>query len=280
MLNLIKHLLPRNKLFNLIVDRDLRKFFSVLGDAVEDLTVNFFDLIWSDLFPATTRELTAWEQAFGLQRLDLTASERRERLAGLWSATGGQSPRYIQDVLQAAGFDAYVYDHWSNDNPYTVRNPFNAIGGYLYGCGEPIMQCGEPIAQCGEYTGANGYVLVNKIYNIISDIKSLCGEPEMQCGEPEALCGNLTTPVCTRQEYNIPTDTDYWPYFVYIGGATFGEQIALPLSRLDEFEDLCLKICPAHLWIIIFADYGDYLIEDLTGEYIIDDATDDYVIDG
>ena len=106
----------------------------------------------------------------------LTEQERRDRLDASWKATGGQSPRYIQDTLQAAGFDVYVHEWWIPGSEPAVgikecvppRNPNNFLTNgqqaSRVACGEPLAECGEPLSQCGErYNYAVGYPLVNTI---------------------------------------------------------------------------------------------------------------------
>lgn len=269
-----QHLLPRAEAWRLTTTKQLREFFEGLVGSKDDF-VEFMDLLWLDMFPVTTRELTAWEQSFGLYRLDLTEAERRERLDGLWKATGGQSPRYIQDTLQAAGFDVYVHEWWvlPAGSPPVARNPYTALGAVLLGCGEALMQCGEPIAQCGATTAYNGYMLVNKIYTTRTDLTCLCGEALMQCGEARAQCNENSGVVFERVNYPVPTDQTKWPYIYYVGGATFPDAANVGASRMDEFEDLLLKMSPAHLWIGVLVNYRSVIIEDETGFDVIEDET-------
>jgi uncharacterized protein YmfQ (DUF2313 family) len=105
-----EHLLPRGEAWRITLEKTLRKFFEGLGPNTDD-AVNFVDLVFLDLFPDTTRELAQWETQFGLPGTG-TDTERRASLLAAWQASGGQSPRYLQDVMQAAGFDVYVFEWW------------------------------------------------------------------------------------------------------------------------------------------------------------------------
>jgi hypothetical protein len=58
-----------------------------------------------------------------------------------------------------------------------------------------------------------------------------------------------------NKQYNITTDPDTWPYYLYIGGETFGDLAQIPESRRTEFETLCLKICPNQQWIGALVEY-------------------------
>lgn len=406
-IDFFKHLLPRAEAWSLVQAKQLRDFFQGLVGSKDDL-VSFMDDVWADLFPATTRELTAWEQAFGIFKLSLSEAERRTRLDGLWKATGGQSPRYIQDTLQNAGFDAYVHEWWETNllvdgnmeasgtgawsagdgaslsketisprggtqvlritdvnlgnarqsvlifgdtyraygfargdggsapivrsagssaawtgttstawqefdvqflatggqfilekdavsgyvdfdsvtvetvprtSPPTVRNPYTALGAFVLGCGDPEMECGEPLAACGSTTPQNGYMLVNKIYTTRTGYTCLCGEALMECGEATAACGENTGVIFERVDYPVPSDPNQWPYILYIGGETFPDQAIIASNRIEEFEDLLLKICPAQLWIALLVSYQATIIEDATGFDVIEDASGDLLIE-
>ena len=108
-LNTYKHLLPNARAWRVTIDKTLRRFFEGLTGLPEDAK-QFYDLLLCDLDPQKTRELSAWENQFGLLDYILTEQQRRDRLEATWKALGGQSPRYIQDTLQAAGFDVYVHE--------------------------------------------------------------------------------------------------------------------------------------------------------------------------
>lgn len=281
MLPIFKHLLPKNaRAWSLTTDKRLRQFFDGLAQGVIVAVRSFFDLIWLDLFPNTTRELTAWEEAFGLSTSDKTISERRQSLATLWSARGGQDPRYIQDTLQAAGFDLYVHEWWVLPRTYppVARNPYEVLATGTFGCGDSQMQCGNPEAQCGNVYGDIGYMLVNKVYQAETNYITQCGEPEAQCGNPDAQCGSTAGFVFIRKRYAVPSDPSLWPHIVYIGGPNFGDVAVIPGEFQGEVEDLLLKIVPAHLWIGMLIDFQSVVIDDLTGNDVIDDFTSNKVI--
>lgn len=259
-LNVFQHLLPNGRAWRITVDKQLRHFFEALTDTASDIR-DYFDDIWSDLSPDTTTKLVEWEDQFGLSPYQLTEQERRTRLAAAWRATGGQSPRYIQDTLQAAGFDVYVHEWWvPGSSPPIARNPSaylnndNAIV-YLIEAGEAIAEAGESSAEAGETVGAPGYPLVNKILSSVSVIIPQCGEALAMCGEASALCGNFTEYSFIQKTYSIPTNPIYWPYFLYIGGPVFPGLATVPLARRDEFETLCLKICPTQQWLGMLITY-------------------------
>lgn len=268
-LRIFKHLLPNARAWRVTVDKRLRQFFAGLSGVGEDVKT-FFDGIWLDIFPQTTRELDTWEQQFALPDTGLTEQQRRDRLAATWKTLGGQDPRYIQDTLRGAGFDVYVHEWWDPINDptpgvkecVTPRNPFSVLSSpeierfFNATAGNPAVTCGNPIATCGSSTNPVGYPLVNKVFTSRPNYRVTCGNPAATCGAPAATCGNYVDFKDVQLPYFIPTDIDKWRYFLYIGGPNFGDVARIDPRRKDEFEELCLKICPAQQWIGVIAEYN------------------------
>lgn len=268
-LRLYQHLLPDGRAWRTTTNKRLRQFFeglTVVPDDVKDAA----DGVWSDLLPETTTKLDSWERQFGLPGNVVTEADRRLRLAATWqSLVGGQSPRYIQDTLRASGFDVYVHEWWEPSTPPTPgafgnptpRNPimwlrreFTGVS-LLVECGEANAACGEAFAEAGNSLDPKGYPLVNKIFKSVPDLFTLCGEVVAEAGEEAAQCGNYTNLIEVPQDYIVPNDPEKWPYFLYIGAETFGEIAQIDPKRKDEFEALCLKICPAQQWLGILVEY-------------------------
>ena len=202
-LRIFKHLLPNARAWYITVDKKLRQFFVGLSSVGEDVKT-FFDGVWLDIFPETTRELDSWETQFGLRDTGLTEQERRDRLIATWRALGGQDPTYVQATLRANGFDVYVHEWWEPGSEAapgvkacaTPRNPilhlrreFTGVS-LLVECGEVFAACGETTAEAGNSLQPRGYPLVNKVFETIPDIIPLCGEAIAEAGETEILCGN------------------------------------------------------------------------------------------
>ena len=236
--NVLRHLLPNAKAWRLDKSTQLNLVFKGLA-ASGDHVKSYIDNVWLDIFPATTRELDAWDAEFGLlPNLLLSDGQRRARLSAEWKATGGQSPRYLQDTLQAHGFNVFVHEWWKTGSqagvgvkacavardPHLVIKPHSSDPTILVECGEALAECGEKLAECGEHLLPSrvGYLLVNKL------------PPKV---------------------YTVPTDPLEWPYILYFGGQTYGQGATVPLDRRDEFETLCLKICPAQQWLGLMVTY-------------------------
>lgn len=267
-LRIFKHLLPHAKAWRITIDKTLREFFNGLTTTGSDVK-DFIDGVWLDIFPEDTRELSEWEQQWGLRDAGLTTQERRDRLDATWKALGGQDPKYIQDTLRNNGFDVYVHEWWAPGTEpavgvraqATVRSPLLYIRRQYtetysgVECGEALAECGESFALAGNGVEPRGYPLVNRIFRTQPDIEPLCGEALAEAGESIATCGSYTTFRTDYQNYIVPSNTAYWPYFLYIGAADINDIAQVDPKRRDEFEELCLKICPAQQWLGILVEY-------------------------
>lgn len=268
-LNVFKHLLPNARAWRIIVEKQLREFFQGLTVIGSDAKT-FYDSIYNDLDPQQTRELSAYEKQFALPNTGLTEQERRDRLDATWKALGGQDPRYIEDTLQAAGFDVYVHEWWvpsvehplggSVDGDVTpvARDPFlylwdGVAPRQFIGCGHNDAYCGGDEMYANSQNSPAGYPLVNKILESTT-VTIGAGHISLFSGGVNAASGAgiIST---TRKQYVIPADPTKYPFFLYIGGQTFPNLATVSSSRKDEFEDLCLKICPTEQWLGILVNY-------------------------
>lgn len=282
LLDTIKHLLPRGRAWRLTIDKTLRQFFSGVAGLPTNVK-GYADDVYDDLFPDTTRELDAWESQWGLPEVGLTTAERRTRLAATWAQIGGQDPRYIQDTVQAAGFDdVYIHEWWvPASSPVEARNPLNWLIGIACECDEDLAECGEAGAACGERTPEGEFPswLVNKLQIAGYNWTVRCDETLAECGEASAECGEYDGFQIEDREYALPTDPDYWPYFLYFGDSTFGDAVIIDENRRDEFENLLLKLCPLQQWIGLFVEFAPLIVEDASGDILLEDASGDSLVE-
>lgn len=221
-----KHLLPTGRAWSLTVEKRLRQFFTGLVAPFADAQ-DYQDTTYNDVRPQYTTKLSEWEFQFGIFTSAATEQARRDRLAAAWRAIGGQSPRYLQDTVQAAGFPLYIHEWWQpGTNPPVARIPQNFIVPDGGSTGFGVM------------LGGDGVQL---------------GRDSTQLGRGRRL-GILI-------EDNLPA-TPAWPpseaqrpYFLYFGGVMFGELVQVPAAREAELRTLLLKIAPAQQWIGLFVEF-------------------------
>ena len=237
-LNTFKQLLPNARAWRITVEKTLRQFFEGLAGTPQDVQT-FIDDAYTDLDPQLTRQLPHWEEQFALARGSLTEQERRDRLAGAWSAIGGQDPVYIQTTLQDAGFDVYVHEWWDP----TGGTP---AGGSVAGDVTPVAR--NPFLYLWDGTSPPNFVG--------------CGHDDSYCNSDVFFANANDTPAGfpitnnTQAAPVIPADSTKYPFFLYIGGQTFPAQATLPAGRQQEFENLCLKICPTEQWLGMLITYA------------------------
>jgi hypothetical protein len=222
-----QHLIFRSDKWSLVIVKQLREFFEGLSGLGADYKT-FVDLVYLDLFPGTTRELELWETQFGITNKTVVEADRRAAIASAWQATGGQSPSYIQTTLQAAGFDVFIHEWWELPvvgapvarNPQLVLSDGNEFTGTA---GNGVSSCGDGFTSCGSSSSPTGFAIVNN---------------------PDPA--NLPA---------ITADSALWPYFIYLGGETFPSIASVDVARRNEFETLCLKICPTQNWLGMLIEY-------------------------
>lgn len=245
---LLVHLLPRGVAWQVTVDKTLRRLFAALAQAPADVR-DFADAAWFDLFPATTRDLPSWEKELGIVAAG-TDADRRLQLAAAWAAQGGQSPRYLEDVLRAAGFDVHVYEWWTLPAtlPRVPRDPRDYT---------EVPELGSVQCMPADMAGVNCCTA-----NDAPPPDPLPGGVELWDLYPECNrwlvneVGYLVNLTLTRDAPPpVPDNPIYWPYFIYIAGADVDTRADVPAARREEFERLLLKLRPSQQWIVTYVNY-------------------------
>jgi hypothetical protein len=240
----IQHLLPDAHAWRLPLRGSLRRLLEGLATGPASAR-DFIDNVYRDLFPDTTRELAEWEAQFGVPAL-ATLPARRLQLAGAWSAQGGQSPAYLQQVIHAAGFTTvFVHEWWWPTVPRTLRDPHAYTDQPLVG----TVQCGDAIAVC---TPLNPPPLPDDTdpYLDPDSYPPVCNR--WLANDP----GYLVNKTLSREAPPpVPESADRWPYFLYFSAASFGVKADVPASRREELERLVLKICPTQQWLVMIINY-------------------------
>ncbi len=239
-LRIFQHLLPDAAAWRITVQKTLRRFFEGLTD-LPTAARQYIDDVHLDLFPTTTRELATWENQFALTPGANDDATRRANLDAAWKAQGGQSPSYLQGVMQAAGFDVYLHEWWSSGPPYVARDPHDYTVQPLVGsnqcrpltgapAGEP-RRCREKAPLSSHHPWRCNRWLTNEIFYLVNK--------------------NLTR----EAPPPVSDDPDTYPLWIYWSSPVLAVPAEVPALRRQEFEQLLLKICPAHLWMGVNIDW-------------------------
>lgn len=242
-LRILQHLLPRGRVWNLTIERPLRKLFTGIASSIQSVR-EATDEVWGQLIPETTDYLSDWQRQFGFiwDATDSAATKRGD-LAAAWAARGGQSPDYLEGILQDAGFNVWVHDPWVSGSPppFEPHDPSFYTNEPRIG---PIVCRGTDQYCCFDGDGQRccGSFLLNSVGYLVNDNKS----------------GKAPPP--------IPDDPDVWPFLMYVGPEVLNPlaPAQVPNSRRAEFERLCLKYRPLNCWIVLNLDYVTEGIFDLT----------------
>lgn len=254
---IIKLLAPKSDAFQLFIQKKLTQFFEALTVIPDDFR-SYLHQIWFDAFPSTTRELNLWRAQFGIQYFSPDEDIQRTGIATEWASKGGQGKDYLQAQLQSAGFDVQVHENIPAVDPDTfLSNVFvmQANGANAY--------AGRSDAFAGRTGGellVNGPILTNIPLYI-----AVAGYYRCVCDNVAAECGYFEKIIGYDKIYSITNDSDYWPYFFFIGGDATRDPVTheltdiqnanVPYNRQDEFKRLILKIKPAQSWCGLLISY-------------------------
>ena len=113
---IIKLLSPKSNAFSLFIQKKLTQFFEGLTTIPDDFRDHLHQ-VWLDIFPSTTRELTAWKEQFGIIFFPAVEADQRQTIDTEWKLEGGQGKDYIEAQLIATGFDVQVHENIAPVNP-------------------------------------------------------------------------------------------------------------------------------------------------------------------
>lgn len=283
---IIRHLLPSGRAWRSFPGKQLTALIEGLA-TVGPAFKEHIDKIYLDIYPTHTRYLREWERQFGLRPGDLSDDERRSRLRGEWSATGGQSPQYIESTLRSAGFDVRVYEWWIGDAQLAPVHSIGFDGVFTLDDGSVLSLKPSAItAPARNPRAALGRVSTLRLGNFrLGEIQSTYGflqgtgtdgvialddgtvaevipfgetsyVPDVRLGKRNAdgymlVNRNLDTPDYPEP----PTTAEGRRYVAYIAGDEFGIPAEIPANRREDFEALLLKICPTYQWLGIIVKY-------------------------
>jgi len=236
-----KNLFPKGAAWSFT--KDFTLLLNAIGKNYEQIVASGESAAFiTDAFKTTLLDEMLFE--YGISKNDLLDEKtQRDRLFAIQTALGAQGPDYLQDRLQAAGFNLYVHQVSVVGTPAAIFGEPEAVFGepdFVFGDAARVFSPSELLAV--------GYYLI-------------FGEPEAVFGEPGMIFGQRGGDLIVNgSEYDDMIDIDLVPnnynhFIFYIGGPFFGEFAQVPSSREDELERLILKYKPLHSWAGLFVNY-------------------------
>lgn len=228
LLALARSLYPRGRAFKMPVGGFLESLHIALGLS-EERFYNDAISILSDILPDnanfTSDDATDWERRLGLiTNLSTSLSDRKLAIKNKLNQPGvnpaKQNWRYLQEQLQNAGFNVYIFENrFGSAGAYMTKTPIEVSGDSsiitAYEHGE--FEHGE-LEHGGDYN--------NKVANNIDESK----------------------------DRSFDFGSDFRSTF-FIGGTPVGTFANVPLSRRDEFRQLILKTKPTQTIAFLFIHY-------------------------
>ena len=246
-INLTKQLYPTGRAFNYPDGGVMYKLHKALGQsekrAVEDLQSILFQIL-PDNANFTADDATRWEQRLGMiNGSALSLSDRKSAILRKINHPGDiparQSHDYLQDQLQAAGFDVYVHE---NTNNQTIEDVLSLNLNF--------QQFGQ--AQFGDFQFGNVYSYYSSLFDSIQFGDSSFGS--FQWGKSNYYKNKVVNhiPQSLGVYFNIGSNLTST---FFIGGAVLGDFVNVDLLRRDEFRQLILKTKPVQTVGYLLVDY-------------------------
>lgn len=226
-LKLSRQLLPTGRAFRMPFGGEFEKLMKGLARSearAHDDALSILDSALPDNNNFSTADAAQWERRLGLiTNSSVSLSDRKmaikRKMAHPGSIRARQNYLYIEDQLQAAGFDVYVYE---NRFPYGDGSYYTLTPEQVLGTGGLDVQLGD--SQLGDsQLGGN---IENKIINYIDED--------------------------TDSSFSVGSNLRFT---FFIGGPYLGDYASVPEIRKDEFRQLILRLKPVQCVGYLFINY-------------------------
>jgi len=223
----IKNLFSQSRAFQLFVDNNKRKLIKGLSFLPENIR-NEAELVYFDIFPDTTRFPEKWEDVFGILFTEAELEKRRDILDSLWKINrGGQSPVFLEEILQKIDSSIHVFEN------VPLRNPRDSNIAYPSCCDNQIMVCDHQHAMCDFRIGDDDFI-PTLLKNDISEVYDFSNDPTFW-----QICFFVCKSVVRNSRNQI----------------LFIERLRISETWKNYIEFLILKIKPVHTTAVLFVEW-------------------------
>jgi hypothetical protein len=226
MSDLASQLYPTGRAFNMLKNGVMDKLHTAINRSfiriIEDCGLTIDSTI-PDNDNFSLQDCALWEYRFGIvTNENLTIAQRKDaiyrRMSRGRNVKARQGRLYIQEQLQLAGFNVFVFEN-----------------GFIEG-GVKVYK--TPIE-------INGSSALNVQHGL--DLQHGIGAQHGSVGSD--IIANSNNP---NESFSV--GTNLWASF-FIGGETLGEMASVDANRQIEFRELVLKLKPAHLVAFTFINF-------------------------
>jgi hypothetical protein len=230
----IKNLFPHSRAFDAFIESNKRKFFKAVAILPESIRHDA-ELVYSDLFPETTRFSGDWENTFSIFLNREEEQKEREIIDALWKINnGGQSAVFLEEILK------HIDNNFKVVENIPVADPRNRQSVGLAICDYYTMVCDNDIACCDYLAGSDTFT------------------PSILQNDTSAI-------------YSISNDTRFWEVCFFVCKNVYRNELKeilyiepLELNVLwrNIVEYLILKIKPVHTTAVIFVEWIKEITDD------------------
>jgi uncharacterized protein YmfQ (DUF2313 family) len=269
---LIAKLLPTGRAWWLLPQKIMGAIFGGIADVLQDVRTEALKVKDSNIPQLMDVEfIPDWENRFNLPDADLTEQERRDRLEAQWQP-GSPALQFLEQQLQAAGFDVYVITGSIIANGNVLGDGLT-LGDFVL---EGNVETGETVTRCTSVTPHPEAILGDMVLGddiaLSPSVKSdpckdlagdglTLGDSDFTLGDDVTL-GQQTTKMIVdhiNPQYDpsstCPISEAYCAFIFYIQGpGEFGDLANIPAARYSEFRELVLKHKAEHTWAAVFAN--------------------------
>lgn len=187
---------------------------------------------------------------------NLTEAQRRAALDSRINAIDNTGSRQeLENALQRAGFDLFVYSNSPAVDPTKFLSDFEMVAG------EDNAFAGEPDAVAGVFLAelvVNGDIIISQAVYALT-----AGDEESFAGELSAIA---EVEALTEQpfQYFLPSNPLAWPFIFFVGGAAEfavdGSIVSIEFVDIDdarrlELREIILKYKPAFTWGVLLVNF-------------------------
>lgn len=235
-LKLNRQLYPTGRAFNYPEGGDLDKFHKGIADSEVTAINDAFSILFQilpDNSNFTVIDASRWEERLGLiNGSSLSLEDRKSAIIRKMNHPGNikarQSHDYLQDQLQLAGFDVYVYE---NSSLQTIEDVLSLNANF--------QQFGQ--SQFGTFQFGNVYSYYSNLFDSIQFGSSSFGT--FQFGTSGFYNNKVVNNIITELDVYFNEGSSLISTF-FIGGPSLGDFANIDEARRDEFRQLILKIKP------------------------------------
>ena len=235
-------LYPTGRAFVVSEDSDREKFDEgLMASEVRfyDESMSILDEILPDNDNFTAEMATAWEQRLGLiTNSSVSLADRKAAIIRKMNHPGDiparQSWDYLEQSLQLAGFNVYVYDNMNGTTISDILSPLSGTG-----------QQGD--GQQGDFQQGTTAGSLPTFFTCVTVGQQGDGQQGdfQQGGETTCYYNDkIINHIAWEDDLYFPISS--WNSVFYIGGPTLGSFAEVPTARREEFRQIVLRIKPVH----------------------------------